>query len=122
MQNASAQGVLFVLGMATAAVAFILVVFGLSKILAPSDPSDSKSEPYECGMEPAGLPHGRFRLRFATIALLFVLFDAEAALMFAVAGRVHGSPVGLASVAVFVALVSGGLAYAWRKGALQWPS
>jgi NADH-quinone oxidoreductase subunit A len=121
MQLASSQGVLFVLGMATAAVAFILVIFALSAALSPRNPTAEKAEPYECGMEPAGRPHGRTRLRFATVALLFVLFDAEAALMFAVAGRLHGSPIGVASVAVFVALLAGGLGYAWRKGALAWP-
>jgi NADH-quinone oxidoreductase subunit A len=122
MQNASSQGVLFVLGMATAAVAFILVVFGANKLLSPSAPNDEKSEPYECGMEPAGTPHSRTRLRFSTVALLFVLFDAEAVLLFSVAGLLRGSIAGLLEVAAFTLLLAGGLAYAWRKGALQWPS
>lgn len=121
MQTASAQGVLFVLGLVTAAVAFILVVFGANKLLSPRNPSEVKSDAYECGMPQAGGPHPRTRLRFSTIALLFVLFDAEAALMFAVAGSLHGSPVGALEVAAFVLLLSGGLMYAWRKGALTWP-
>lgn len=121
MPNASAQGVLFVLGLATSAVAFILIVFGLNKVLSPRNPGLEKSEPYECGMPPAGLAHAKPRLRFATIALLFVLFDAEAALMFAVAGSLRGSLAGVLAVAAFVILLAGGLAYAWRKGALAWP-
>ncbi len=123
MASASAQGVLFVLGLATAAVSFILVVFGLNKFVSPRRPSShEKLDPYECGMEPGGPAHGRLKLRFSTVALLFVLFDAEAALLFAVAPQLRGSLYGLAEVAAFVLLLAGGLLYAWRKGALQWPA
>lgn len=122
MANASAQGVLFVLGLATAAVSFILLVFGLNKLVSPRHPSPEKLDAYECGMPPAGPAHGRLKLRFSTIALLFVLFDAEAVLLFAVGPRLRGSFLGLAEVAAFTALLAGGLFYAWRKGALQWPS
>lgn len=122
MVNGSAQGVLFVLGLATSATAFILLVFGLNKVLAPRNPTPEKLEPYECGMPPAGAPHARGRIRFSTIALLFVLFDAEAALLFAVSGTLRGSWLGALEVAAFVAMLAAGLAYAWRKGALTWPS
>lgn len=122
MATASAQGVLFVLGLATAPVAFILLVFGLNKLLSPRRPTPEKLDPYECGMPPAGPAHGRLKLRFSTVALLFVLFDAEAALLFAVAPSLRGSLIGVAEVAAFVALLAGGLLYAWRKGALAWPS
>jgi NADH-quinone oxidoreductase subunit A len=122
MPNASAQGVLFMLGLATAAVSFILVVFAANKLLSPRKPTPEKLEPYECGMAPAGSAHGRLKLRFSTIALLFVLFDAEAALLFAVAPNLRGSLVGVADVTAFVVMLGGGLLYAWRKGALTWPS
>jgi NADH-quinone oxidoreductase subunit A len=122
MANASAQGVLFVLGLATAAVAFIVLVFSVNRLMSPNKPTPEKLEPYECGMPPAGPAHARLRLRFSTVALLFVLFDAEAALLFAVGGRLRGSLTGVVEVVVFVALLGGGLAYAWRKGALTWPS
>lgn len=122
MPYASAQGVLFVLGLATAAVAFILVVFGLNRLVSPRRPTPEKLDPYECGMPPAGPAHGRLTLRFSTIALLFVLFDAEAVLLFAVAPHLRGSLLGALEVGVFVALLAGGLFYAWRKGALTWPS
>jgi NADH-quinone oxidoreductase subunit A len=54
------------------------------------------------------------------IALLLVIFDAEAAMLFAVAGGLRGSPAGVAAVGIFVGLLSLGLLYAWRKGVLQW--
>jgi NADH-quinone oxidoreductase subunit A len=122
MQGASAQGILFVLGLVTAATAFILVVFLANSLLSPRNPSASKDSPYECGMEPAGEPWAAPRLRFSAIAALFVLFDAEAVLLFAVASGLKGNPTGLIEVFVFIAFLTLGLAYAWRKGALEWRS
>ena len=122
MQGAFAQGILFVLGLATAATAFILVVFPANRLLAPSAPSASKDAPFECGMEQAGEPWVAPRLRFSAIAALFVLFDAEAVLLFAVASGLRGNPIGALEVGVFVTFLALGLGYAWRKGALEWRS
>jgi NADH-quinone oxidoreductase subunit A len=49
-----------------------------------------------------------------------VLFDAEAVLLFAVASKLRGSFTALIEVGVFVLFLGFGLAYAWRKGALEW--
>lgn len=122
MEGAFAQGILFVLGLATAATAFILVVFLANAALSPRAPSPEKDSPFECGMEQAGEPWSAPRLRFSTIAALFVLFDAEAVLLFAVASGLRGNLTGLLEVAVFVAFLALGLVYAWRKGALEWRS
>ncbi len=115
-----ATAVLIVTGLAAAAVGFVLVVWLLSKLLAPSAPNAEKETPYECGMEPAGSPWRRVNIRYATVALLFVLFDAEAVLLFAVATRLRGSVTGLLEAAAFAAALAAGLAYAWRAGALEW--
>lgn len=120
MEGSSAQGVLFVLGVFAAAVGFILLVWGINAVLSPRNPSIEKNLPYECGMEPAGDPWAPVRVRFSTIALLFVIFDAEAALLFAVSTRLHGSVAGVLEVAGFTAFLGLGLLYAWRKGALEW--
>jgi NADH-quinone oxidoreductase subunit A len=122
MEGTTSQGLLFVLGVVLAAVAFIGVVFGANKLLSPRRPNTQKGMPYECGMEQAGQPWTAQRMRFSTVAVLFVLFDAEAVLLFAVATRLRGSLLSLAEVTVFVAFLSLGLAYAWRKGALEWRS
>lgn len=119
MPDASAS-VLFVIGLAIAAVAFVLLVFGANGLLSPRKPSAEKSEPFECGMPQIGEPHTPLRLRFAVIAVLFVLFDAESVLLFAVASRLRGSGAGALSVLAFVAFLAFGLVYAWRKGVLQW--
>ena len=118
--TAGSTAVLFVVGLAVAALGFVLVVFLANRFLAPHHPDPEKDSPYECGMEPAGAPWLRVNVRFASVALLFVLFDVEAVLLFAVATRLRGSLFGLLEAAAFAALLALGLAYAWRKGALEW--
>ncbi len=112
----------FVVGLVAAAAAFIGVVFVANALLSPRRPSREKGEPFECGMDQAGLPWSAQRLRFSAIAMLFVLFDAEAILLFAVATRLRGSVLALGEVGAFVAFLTIGLAYAWRKGVLEWRS
>lgn len=119
---ATAENVLFVLGLAVGPVAFLLLLLGANAVLAPKRPNDIKSSPYECGIPQAGSPWCPVNVRFSTIALLFVIFDAEAVLLFAVASKVRGSLVGALEVAAFAAFLSLGLFYAWKKGALTWPA
>jgi NADH-quinone oxidoreductase subunit A len=116
------SGVMFVIGAALAATGFIGVVFLANLALSPRRPTRLKVEPYECGMEPGGQPWAIVRLRFAAIAMIFVLFDAESALLFSVAAALKGSWVAAAEIGAFAAVLALGLAYAWRKGALEWRS
>ncbi len=122
MQGETASSALFLAGFAIAAVAFIWVVFLANKILSPRAPTALKLEPYECGMPQAGPAWAPIRVRFSTIAVLFIIFDAESALLFAVAPGLRGSVAGMLEVGAFVALLAVGLFYAWRKGALEWRS
>ena len=97
MQGASAQAVLFVLGLRSSRrPAFIGVVFVANALLSPRKPERREGAPYECGMEQAGEPWAAPRLRFSTIAMLFVLFDAEAVLLFAVASALRGTSLAAA--------------------------
>ena len=120
VESANASGVLFVLGLGTSAIAFILLVWGINALLSPRNPSTEKGQPYECGMDAAGHPWANVNLRFSTVALLFVLFDAESALLFAVATHLRGSIAGLIEVAIFTGFLAFGLLYAWKKGVLRW--
>ncbi len=122
MLGAYAQAILFVLGLAVSSAAFIGVVFLANALLSPKNPGFEKGTPFECGMEQAGEPWASPRLRFSTIAMLFVLFDAEAVLLFAVASSLRGNPLAALEVGVFVLFLAFGLMYAWRKGALEWRS
>ncbi len=117
-----APDVLFVIGLAAAPVLFLLLLFSLNALLSPRRPSAEKRSAYECGMPQAGSPWRRINVRFSTVALLFVIFDAETVLLFAVAPGVRGSWMGAAEVAAFTTFLAFGLVYAWRKGALTWLS
>ncbi len=120
MQVYQTESVLFVLGFTFAAVSFIGIVFGLNVLLSPRNPTPEKDAPYECGLEQAGAPLSAQRVRFSTIAMLSVLFGADAILLFAVAGQLRGSFIAFAEIFTFVALLALGLGYAWRKGGLEW--
>jgi NADH-quinone oxidoreductase subunit A len=122
MTAVSAQAVLFVTGAVVAAVAFVGLVFGANVLLSPRKPTQEKLEPYECGMPPAGDPHVRFPIRYAAVAVLFVIFDVEAVLLFAVAPRIRGSVAGGLAVLAFSSLLGLGLTFAWKTGALKWRS
>lgn len=116
----SVQSVLFVVAAAAAAVSFAGVVLGVNKLISPRHPTDEKLIAFECGMEPAGDPHKPVRVRYATLAVIFVIFDAEAILLFAVASRLRGEPAAVGAVGAFTLFLAIGLLYAWRKGALSW--
>jgi NADH-quinone oxidoreductase subunit A len=118
----SAYAVLLLVGALGAAVAFVGLIFGANALLSPRNPNPEKLEPYECGMPPAGDPHVRFPIRYAAVAVLFVIFDVEAVLLFAVATKLHGSVAGALSVLAFSSMLALGLGYAWKTGALKWRS
>jgi NADH-quinone oxidoreductase subunit A len=120
MHFASGDGVLFVLGMVVSAVAFIGVVFVANRFLSPRNPFASKDLPFECGVDQEGEAWSASRLRFSALAAIFVLFDAEAVLLFAVAEGLRGRWVAAVEVGAFVLFLAFGLAFAWRKGALEW--
>lgn len=122
MPAGTADHVLFALGLAAGPVLFLAALIFVNGLLSPSCPTPQKLENYECGIPQAGSPWAPVNVRFFRVALLFVLFDAEAVLLFAVAPHLRSSVVGLLAFGAFAALLALGLAYAWRKGALEWPS
>jgi len=76
---------------------------------------------YECGIEPVGTAWVQIRVSFYLIAILFVIFDVETVFLYpwAVAYRQLGL-FAFVEMLIFVAILLFGLAYAWRKGALEW--
>ena len=98
-----------------------VILVSLPRWLAPREPSALKSSTYECGEQPIGRPWIRFRIAYYIFALIFVIFDVEAVFLFpwAIIMRKLGV-FGLAEMAVFLGVLALGLAYAWRKGVLEW--
>jgi NADH-quinone oxidoreductase subunit A len=110
-----------VLAFVVLAVAFVFGGLAASHLLAPSRPGAVKNRPYECGEETIGSSRIQFNVGYYLFALLFLVFDVEAAFLYpwAVVFRRVGV-VGLIEVGLFMAVLIIGLAYAWRKGALEW--
>jgi len=100
---------------------FGIVVVIFSTFVGPRVFGKVKLETYECGMEPIGSNRIRFSVKFYIIAMLFIVFDIEAVFLFpwAVVFKELGL-FGFAEMAVFILILFAGLAYVWRKGALEW--
>lgn len=89
--------------------------------LAPKEPSERKSRPYECGEIPVGDSWVRFHAGYYVFAIAFLVFDVEAVLLFPWAVVIRRLGIaGLLQMSLFIAMLALGLAYAWRKGVLKW--
>ena len=92
-----------------------------SIILGPKKNNPVKNSPYECGIETVGDTWVQFKVQYYIFALVFVIFAVEVVFLFPFA--VAYDQVGLfavAEVVLFILILTGGLLYAWRKGALEW--
>jgi len=93
----------------------------LSALLGPKRPNARKLTPYESGILPRTLPGHRFPVKFYLVAVLFLIFDIEAVFLFPWAIRFRRLGwFGFVEMIVFLAILILGLAYAWRRGALEW--
>jgi NADH-quinone oxidoreductase subunit A len=98
----------------------------LGRLIRPHNPNKLKLTAYECGEEPIGSAWANFNVRFYVIALIFIIFDVESALMFPVAAvfkKFNQIGLGgtlLVSIFSFVLILVAGLAYCWKKGDLDW--
>jgi len=93
----------------------------LTSVLGPKKKFPEKMEPFECGVSPIYNPKSRFSIRFYVVAMLFIIFDIEAVFLFpwAVIFKELGM-FGFIEMMVFIVVLTVGLIYIWRKGALEW--
>ena len=101
-----------------------LVVGGMllaSHLLGSRHRERATGEPYESGVPPTGTARARLSVHFYLVALLFVIFDLEVAFLFAyaLAAKELGA-FGYAAFLVFAFILTVGLVYEWRQGALDW--
>jgi len=121
MDSTYAYQYLFVGILTLVAVVLAVAPLILAKFLAPKKPAPSKNAPYECGIESTGDPWVQFRVQYYVYALLFVIFDVE--VVFIYPWALVWKPLGMlafAEMAIFLAILGVGLAYAWKKGVLEW--
>lgn len=99
----------------------ILNIEVLSRLIRPRRPNPQKLSSYECGEEPIGMGWVRFHVRYYLYALVYIIFAVETVFLFpwAVVFRQMGM-VAFVEMMVFIAILLIGLAYAWKKKALEW--
>jgi NADH-quinone oxidoreductase subunit A len=119
-----------------AGVGMALLLTAAAKYLGPSRPTKAKQIPYEAGSDVVGSPRARFSVKFYQVAILFLVFDIEAAFLYpwavnyralSCAGPLENgscaagvSFFGLGGVLVFMGILVVALAYVWRKRAVGW--
>ena len=98
-----------------------IVIIGLAWLRAKSAPDVNKLSPYECGFEPFSDARLKFDVRFYLVAILFIIFDLEIAFLFPWAITLKSIGLfGFISMMIFLAVLTVGFIYEWRKGALEW--
>jgi NADH-quinone oxidoreductase subunit A len=119
------------------AVGFGGLMLVMTMLLGPKRTSDIKDEPFECGSDPVGTPRVKFSVKYYQVAILFLIFDIEAAFLYPwaslfrelgcsgtldAAGVCSGPTTlfGVVEMFVFIAVLAVALAYVWRKRALDW--
>ena len=107
---------------------FSALLLGLSAIIGPKKKSKTpgKFTPYECGLNPIGDARAPIDVKFSLVAMVFILFDIETVFLYPWAilyRKMIAEGQGLAmfvEMSVFMVVLSLGLLYIWKKGALDW--
>jgi NADH-quinone oxidoreductase subunit A len=101
--------------------AFVFLPMLVSRITGTNKPTTAKLSEYECGFPAFEDPRSQFDVRFYLVAILFIVFDLEAAFIYpwAVSVFTLGWTAWFAMMG-FIAELALGLVYAWKKGALDW--
>ncbi len=97
------------------------LILVISRLFGPWRPTSRKTAPYESGMKPIGPANRRYPVRFYLVAVIFILFDIEVIffLPWAVVFRGMGL-YAFVTMGVFILILTVGLIYEWRVGALEW--
>lgn len=112
-----------------AGLVFLGLILTLASFIRPNRPNEEKLSTYESGEEPIGNANTRFNPRFYVIALLFVLFEIELIFLFPWAVVFNQKSLReiplwttytIWEMILFVGMLSIGLAFAWRRGYLNW--
>jgi len=101
--------------------AFVVLPMLVSKLTGSSNPYPDKLAEYECGFPAFEDSRAQFDVRFYLVAILFIVFDIEAAYLFPWAVSVFSAGwAAWFAMMLFLVELALGFAYAWKKGALEW--
>ncbi len=103
------------------AVVLVVGAYVVAKLIGPRSYNKVKGEPYECGIPTRGSSWLPVSIGYYLFAILFLIFDVETVFLYpwAVVVKEFGA-MALLSIGFFLVVLVFGLAYAWRKGALEW--
>ena len=112
--------ILFITVLITA-VLLVVAAFAITKAIGPRSYNAVKGEPFESGIPTRGSSWIPVHIGYYLFAILFLMFDVETVFLYpwAVVVKQFGA-LALASIGFFLVVLVFGLAYAWRKGALEW--
>jgi NADH-quinone oxidoreductase subunit A len=101
--------------------AFVVLPMIVAKLTGASNPYPDKLTEYECGFPAFEDSRAQFDVRFYLVAILFIVFDIEAAFLFPWAVSVFSAGwAAWFAMMIFLVELALGFAYAWKKGALEW--
>ena len=100
---------------------FVFLPMGVSRLTGTHQPTTEKYSEYECGFPAFDDSRSQFDVRFYLVAILFLIFDLEAAFLFPWAVSLEFTGwAGWITMMVFLVELVIGFAYAWKVGALEW--
>ena len=103
------------------AIAISGIAVGASYFIVRQHPDSNKTSAYECGFDAFDDARQKFDVRFYLVAILFIIFDLEVAFLFPWAVTLEKIGVfGFWSMMIFLAILTVGFIYEWKKGALEW--
>nr|YP_007624755.1 NADH dehydrogenase subunit 3 [Progne chalybea]ABD63930.1 NADH dehydrogenase subunit 3 [Progne subis]AEX37486.1 NADH dehydrogenase subunit 3 [Progne chalybea] len=108
--------------MISLSLALSIILTALNFLLAQMNPDSEKLSPYECGFDPLGSARLPFSIRFFLVAILFLLFDLEIALLLPLpwATQLQTPTNTLIWASALILLLTLGLVYEWAQGGLEW--
>nr|YP_009590260.1 NADH dehydrogenase subunit 3 [Piranga erythrocephala]QBM10131.1 NADH dehydrogenase subunit 3 [Piranga erythrocephala]QBM10144.1 NADH dehydrogenase subunit 3 [Piranga erythrocephala] len=111
-----------ILFMLTLSLTLSILLTMLNFWLAQMTPDSEKLSPYECGFDPLGSARLPFSIRFFLVAILFLLFDLEIALLLPLpwATQLQSPTTTLTWAFTLILLLTLGLVYEWTQGGLEW--
>ncbi len=103
------------------AMGFAVILMIVPILIAIRNPDPEKLSAYECGFNAFDDARMKFDVRFYLVSILFIIFDLEVAFLFPWAVSLKAVGVyGFWSMMIFLAVLTIGFIYEWRKGALEW--
>nr|ATD83432.1 NADH dehydrogenase subunit 3 [Sasia africana] len=108
--------------MLSLSLALSTILITLNFWLAQTNPDSEKLSPYECGFDPLGSARLPFSIRFFLVAILFLLFDLEIALLLPLpwATQLQSPTTTLIWTTTIILLLTLGFIYEWTQGGLEW--